>query len=92
MAPIMFLKKENLTEGDNGIVCSLICYKSPFNFRVRQHNPQFEYLMDQIKSDLDSRRVLKKYELIKNMYVIYQNQSYFIYRAQIIDMDIEVES
>lgn len=88
----MFLRKKSLTEDDNEIVCSLICYKSPFNFRVRQHNAQFEYLMEQIKSNLDSRHVLKKYELVKNMYVIYQNQSYFIYRAQVIDMDFEVES
>lgn len=88
----MFLRNEKLTEDGQEILCSLISYKSPFNFRVRQFNPQFESLMNQIKSNLDSRYTLKKYELKKNMYVIYQNQLHFIYRAQVIDMDSEVES
>lgn len=88
----MFLRNENLPKDGQEILCSLISYKSPFNFRVRQYNPQFESFMNQIKSNLDSRYILKKCDLIKNMYVIYQNQLHFIYRAQVIDMDSEVES
>lgn len=73
-------------------MCSLIYFKSPFHFNVRKYNPNFERFMNQIKSDINSRYILKKHELTKNMYVIYQNQSGSIYRAQIIDLDIEVES
>lgn len=88
----MFLRKEHLKEDSKEIVGSLIYYKSPYNFRIRQYNQDFEYFMDQIKSVLESRRLLTKFELVKNMHVIYQNQLHFIYRAQIIDMDSEVES
>lgn len=86
----MFLKKEKLNGQE--IVGSLICYKSPYSFRVRQYNSNFIPFMDKIKSDLDSRKVLIKSELVKNMYVIYQNQSSSVYRAQVIDIDHELNS
>lgn len=88
----MFLRKEHLNEDNKEIIGSLICYKSPFNFRIRQYNQDFGYFMDQIKSGLKSRKLLAKCELIKNMHVIYQNQLHSVYRAQIIDMDSEIES
>lgn len=87
----MSLKKETLNNAEE-IIGSLILYKSPFNFCVRQHNPNFELFMNDIKSALNSRYILKKYELVKNMYVIYQIQSNSIYRAKIIDMDSGIES
>lgn len=87
----MFLRKENLKDNKE-IICSLIYYKSPFNFCVRQYNPNFELFMEQIKSTLGTRHILTKCQLVKNMYVIYQHQLNSIYRAQIIDMDSEVES
>lgn len=87
----MFLKKETLNDAQE-IIGSLIHYKSPFDFCVRLYNPNFEPHMDHIKSVLDSRRVLKKCDLVKNMYVICQIQSSSIYRAKIIDMDSEIES
>jgi len=88
----MSLKKETLNNTEE-IIGSLIFYKSPFNFRVRQHNPNFEPFMNDIKSALNSRYILKKCELVKNMYVIYQMQSSnSIYRAKIIDMDSGIES
>ncbi|KAE9535821.1 hypothetical protein AGLY_007722 [Aphis glycines] len=88
--PIMSLKKETLNNTEK-IIGSLIFYKSPFNFCVRQHNPNFEPFMNDIKSALNSRYILKKCELVKNMYVIYQIQSNSIYRAKIIDMDSGIE-
>ncbi|XP_026804803.1 uncharacterized protein LOC113548228 [Rhopalosiphum maidis] len=88
--PIMSLKKETLNDTKE-IIGSLISYKSPFNFRVRQYNPNFEPFMNHIESVLDSRYILKKCELVKNMYVIYQIQSNNIYRAKIIDMDSGIE-
>ena len=87
----MFLKKETLNDTQE-IIGSLIYYKSPFNFCIRQYNPNFEPFMNHIKSTLDSRNILKKCELVKNMYVIYQIQSNSIYRAKIIDMDSKIES
>ncbi|XP_015365129.1 PREDICTED: uncharacterized protein LOC107162646 [Diuraphis noxia] len=89
--PIMVLKKETLNEAQE-IIGSLIHYKSPFDFSVRLYNPNFEPHMDHIKSVLDSRCVLKKYDLVKNMYVICQIQSDSIYRAKIIDMDSKIEN
>jgi len=87
----MFLEKETLNDTQE-IIGSLIYYKSPFNFHVRQYNPKFKPFMDHIKSTLDSRNVLKKCELVKNMHVILQIDSNFIYRAKIVDMDSEIES
>lgn len=87
----MFLTKENSNDCQE-IIGSLIYYKSPFNFKVRQYNPNFEILMNQIISNLNSRYILTKCDLIKNMYVIYQNHSNSIYRAQVIDMDSEIKS
>jgi len=87
----MTLKKETLNDAQE-IIGSLIYYKSPFNFSVRQYNPNFEPLMDHIKSVLDSRCILKKSELVENMYVICQIQSNSIYRAKIIEMDSKIES
>jgi len=87
----MSLKKETLNNTEE-IIGSLIFYKSPFNFHVRQHNLNFEPFMNDIKSTLNSRYILKKCELVKNMYVIYQIQSNSIYRAKIIDMDSGIES
>lgn len=89
--PIMFLKKETLNNAQE-IIGSLIYYKSPFDFSVRQYNPNFEPYMDYIKSILDSRCILKKCDLVENMYVIYQIQSNSIYRAKIIDMDYKIEN
>lgn len=86
----MFLKKENLDVQE--IVGSLICYNSPYSFYVRQYDSNFVPFMDKIKSNLDSRNVLIKSELVKNMYVIYQNRSNSVYRAQVTDMDSEVKS
>lgn len=88
----MFLRKENFLNDYQEIIGSIIYYKSPFNFRVRQYNPNFKSFMNEISSFLESRYVLIKCELVKNMYVIYKNQLDCIYRAQIIDMDSEVES
>eukprot|EP00102_Acyrthosiphon_pisum_P025216 XP_016662426.1 PREDICTED: uncharacterized protein LOC100572451 isoform X2 [Acyrthosiphon pisum] len=88
--PMMSLKKETLNDSQE-IIGSLIYYKSPFNFSVRQYNPNFEPLMDHIKSILNSRCILKKCELVENMYVIYQIQSNSIYRAKIIEMDSKIE-
>jgi len=87
----MSLKKETLNDTQE-IIGSLIYYKSPFNFSVRQYNPNFEPLMDHIKSILDSRYILKKCELVENMYVIYQIQLNSIHRAKIIEMDSKIES
>jgi len=88
----MCLRKEILLNTTYEIIASLIYYKSPFNFHVRQYNPNFNSYMDQIKSTLNSRHILSKCELLKNMYIIYQSQSDCIYRAQIIDMDSEIKS
>lgn len=74
------------------MICSLVYYKSPFHFNMRKYNPNFESFMDQIRSDLNSRYILNKNEFSKKMYVIYQHQSGYIYRAQIIDFDLKVES
>lgn len=87
----MFLKKETLNDAQE-IIGSLIYYKSPFDFSVRQYNPNFEPLMDHIKSILDSRCILKTCELVENMYVIYQTQTNSIHRAKIIEMDSKIES
>lgn len=87
----MFLRRESMNnEGE--IIASLINYKSPLNFRVRQHNSNFEILMNKIRSTLNLRYILNKNDLEKHMYVIYQNPSDTIHRAQIIDMDSEIES
>lgn len=88
----MFLRKENFLNNSQEIIGSLIYYKSPLNFRIRQYSPNFKHFMDQVKSSLESRYILTKCKLIKNMYVFYKNQLDCIYRAQIIDMDSEVES
>lgn len=88
----MFLTKENLKDNQE-IIGSLIYYKSPFNFQVRKYNPNFESFMNHIKSNVDSRYILIKCDIVKNMYVIYHNQSDdSIYRAQVIDMDSEIKS
>lgn len=90
--PILFLRKDSLNDIQE-IVGLLIYYKSPFNFRIRQYNSNFQPFIDQIKSSLNSRFILTQSELVINMYVIYQKkQSDSIYRAQIINMDSEVES
>jgi len=87
----MVLKKETLNNAQE-IIGSLIYYKSPFDFSVKQYNPNFEPYMDHIKSILDSRCILKKCDLVENMHVIYQIQSNSIFRAKIIDMDSKIES
>lgn len=75
------------------IIASLINYKSPLSFRVRQYNSNFDMFMKKIKSNLNLRYVLSKYDLVKNMYVIFQNPlDNVIHRAQIIDMDSGIES
>lgn len=49
--------------------------------------------MNKIKSSLNSRYILTRDELVKNMYVIYQKkESNSIHRGRIIDMDSEVKS
>ncbi|XP_025193812.1 uncharacterized protein LOC112593566 isoform X2 [Melanaphis sacchari] len=88
--PTMSLEKETLNDTQE-IIGLLIFYKSPFNFSIRQYNPNFEPFMNHIKTVLNSRYILKKCELVKNMYVIYQIQSNSIYRAKIIDMDTEIK-
>lgn len=87
----MFLKREDMKDKLE-IIASVINYKSPLNFRVRQYNSNFEMLMNKIKSTLNLRYILNKNDLVKNMYVIYQNPSDAIHRAQIIDMDSGIES
>lgn len=87
----MFLNKENLKDNIE-LVGSLIYYKSPFNFRIRKYNSSFLPFMEQIITNLDCRYILEKSDIIKDMYVIFQNHSNIIYRAQIIDFDSDVES
>jgi len=86
----LFLTKENLKDSQE-IIGSLIYYKSPFNFQVRKYNPNFEPFMNQIKSNMDSRYILMKCDIVQNMYVICQSDD-SIYRAQVIDMDSEIKS
>lgn len=89
----MFLRREWLSNEDNQeIIGSLIHYKSPYNFRIRKYDSNFAPFMDQIKSTLNSRSILTQNELIKDMYVIYQNQFNSLYRAQVVDMDFESTS
>lgn len=71
---------------------SLIDYESPFKFCIRQYNSTFLPYMDQIISSLDCRDILTKSDIVKNMYVIFKNQSDIFYRAQIIYMDSNIES
>jgi cell fate regulator YaaT (PSP1 superfamily) len=88
----MYLSRESMKNGLE-IIASLINYKSPLNFRVRQYNSNFDIYLNKIKSNLNLRHVLSKYDLVKNMYVIFQNSSdSMIHRAQIIDMDSGIES
>lgn len=87
----MTLSREIL-EGNLELVGSVIEYKSPFNFRIRKYNSNFLPFMDQILLDLDSRYILTKSDVVKNMYVILKNQSDVIYRAQIVDIDSDNES
>ncbi|VVC24546.1 Hypothetical protein CINCED_3A019121 [Cinara cedri] len=88
--PILTLNREIL-EGNLELVGSLIEYKSPFNFRIKKYNPNFLLFMDQILSDLDSRYILTKSDVVKNMYAIFKNQSDVIYRTQIVDIDSDIE-
>uniref|UniRef100_A0A2S2R5N5 Tudor domain-containing protein n=1 Tax=Sipha flava TaxID=143950 RepID=A0A2S2R5N5_9HEMI len=91
LIPIMYLSRESMKNGLE-IIASLINYKSPLNFRVRQYNSNFDIYLNKIKSNLNLRHVLSKYDLVKNMYVIFQNSSdSMIHRAQIIDMDSGIE-
>lgn len=86
----MFLRRECLSSIDNEeIIGLLIHYKSPYNFHIRKYDSNFAPFMDKIKSTLNSRYILTQNELIKNMYVIYQNQLNSIFRAQVVDMDFE---
>jgi len=87
----MFLSKDDLNDCQD-IIGLLIYYESPFNFQLKQYNPNFVPFMNQIKSNLDSRYILTKYDLVKNMYAIYQDQLDCVYRVQIIDMDSEIIS
>lgn len=89
----MFLRREWLSNKENQeIIGSLIHYKSPYNFCIRKYHSNFAPFMDQIKSTLNTRIILTQNDLIKNMYVIYQNKLNFIYRAQVVDMDFESTS
>ncbi|XP_050421406.1 uncharacterized protein LOC126833881 [Adelges cooleyi] len=88
--PIMSLQKEQLLS-ENEIKCKLLYYKSPLYFHMRQYNSNFQTYLEQINSTLESRCILKKNDIVKNMYVIYQNDSKSIYRAQVISMDSDIE-
>lgn len=81
-----------MNKDNEEMIGQLIYYKSPFNFRLRQYDPSFNPYMDRVKSLLNTRYVLKKQNVVKNIYVIYQNQTKSIYRAQVIDIDSEIES
>lgn len=88
----MFLKKHKLEKDCQEIIGSLIYYKSPFNFCVRLFDLNFESYFNEIKTSISNRCILTISELVKNMYVIFKNQSNYIFRAQVVDIDTEVNS
>ncbi|XP_050546738.1 uncharacterized protein LOC126908583 [Daktulosphaira vitifoliae] len=73
------------------LLCVLLTYKSPMHFFVRQYNADFHCYFENIKSSLEERYILKKFDIIKNMYVILKHYSGLIYRAQVVNMDSIVE-
>lgn len=88
----MLLEKEKLNKNCQEVIASLVYFKSPFNFGVRKYNPTFCSYIKELKSNLSSRHIVTKDTIIKNMMVIYQKKSETIYRAQVIDVDLQVES
>lgn len=87
----MSMNKEVLDDNLE-LIGSLIYYKSPFNFRIKQYSQTFLTLMNQILISLDSRYILTKTDIVKNMYVIFQSECFIVHRAQIIDIDSDIES
>lgn len=83
---------KEVSEDNLEFVGSLIYYKSPFDFRIKQYSPTFLTFMNQILINLDRRYILTKSDIVKNMNVIFQNKCFIIHRAQIIDVDSNIDS